>query len=108
MKVQKRDGRIVPYDAEKIRIAIQKANAVVEAGERASAGRIEGIIRHVEEEAGDVMAVEAIQDMIEEQLVKHNKYALAKKYMIYRYQRALLRKSNTTDESILKLIRNVL
>ncbi len=106
MKVQKRDGRIVPYDAEKIRIAIQKANAVVEAGERASAGRIEGIIRHVEEEAGDVMAVEAIQDMIEEQLVKHNKYALAKKYMIYRYQRALLRKSNTTDESILKLIRN--
>ena len=47
MKVQKRDGRIVPYDAEKIRIAIQKANAVVEAGERASAGRIEGIIRHV-------------------------------------------------------------
>ena len=47
-----------------------------------------------------------IQDIIEKTLVGHNKYVLAKKYMIYRYQRSLLRKSNTTDESILKLIRN--
>ena len=44
--------------------------------------------------------------MIEERLVSHNKYTLAKKYIVYRYQRSLLRKSNTTDESILKLIRN--
>lgn len=106
MKVQKRDGRVAVYDADKIRAAIEKANASVEAGERVEAEVVEETIHYVEQHAGEVMPVEAIQDMIEERLVQHNKYALAKKYMIYRYQRALLRKSNTTDESILKLIRN--
>lgn len=106
MKVQKRDGRVAAYDADKIRAAIEKANASVEAGERVEPEVVEETIHYVEQHAGEVMPVEAIQDMIEERLVQHNKYALAKKYMIYRYQRALLRKSNTTDESILKLIRN--
>lgn len=106
MKVQKRDGRVTVYDADKIRAAIEKANASVEAGERVEQEVVEETIHYVEQHAGEVMPVEAIQDMIEERLVQHNKYALAKKYMIYRYQRALLRKSNTTDESILKLIRN--
>ncbi len=106
MKVQKRDGRVAVYDADKIRAAIEKANASVEAGERVEQDIVEETIRYVEQHAGEVMPVEAIQDLIEERLVQHNKYALAKKYMIYRYQRALLRKSNTTDESILKLIRN--
>lgn len=106
MKVQKRDGRIAAYDADKIRAAIEKANGAVEARERVDEDLIEETIRHVEDCAADVLPVETIQDLIEEQLVGHNKYALAKKYMIYRYQRALLRKSNTTDESILKLIRN--
>lgn len=106
MKVQKRDGRIVAYDAGKIRAAMEKANAAVEMGEQADEALIEDTIRYVEVQAKDVLAVESIQDMIEQRLVECNKYALAKKYMIYRYQRALLRKSNTTDESILKLIRN--
>lgn len=106
MKVQKRDGRIAVYDAGKIRAAIEKANETVEAGERADAGLIEETIRYVEERSGEVMPVESIQDIIEAHLVEQNKYVLAKKYMIYRFQRALLRKSNTTDESILKLIRN--
>lgn len=106
MKVQKRDGRVAAYDAEKIRAAIEKANETVEEQERVDAALIEDTIRYVESQATDVMPVETIQDMIEARLVERNKYALAKKYMIYRFQRALLRKSNTTDESILKLIRN--
>lgn len=106
MKVQKRDGRITAYDAEKIRAAIKKANEAVEEQDRVGDALIEDIIRYVESQAKDVTPVEAIQDMIEARLVGHNRYALAKKYMIYRFQRALLRKSNTTDESILKLIRN--
>ncbi len=106
MKVQKRDGRMVPYDADKIRAAIEKANNTVESFERADGLLIEDVIRYVEETIKDVIAVESIQDRIEEYLVRCNKYALAKKYMLYRYQRALLRRSNTTDESILKLIRN--
>jgi len=106
MKVQKRDGRIAVYDSNKIRAAIEKANAAVEAPERVDRETIEETIRYVEASTDEVLPVETIQDLIEERLVEHNKYALAKKYMIYRYQRALLRKSNTTDESILKLIRN--
>lgn len=106
IKVQKRDGRIVDYDREKIVTAIQKANAEVEAEEKAGELVISDILDDVEREAGDVVTVEMIQDMIESRLVAKNKYTLSKKYMIYRYQRALLRKANTTDESILKLIRN--
>ena len=52
------------------------------------------------------MLVEDIQDIIEEKLMSINKFALAKEYITYRYTRALVRKSNTTDESILTLIKN--
>ncbi|MBP3399080.1 MAG: anaerobic ribonucleoside-triphosphate reductase, partial [Erysipelotrichaceae bacterium] len=50
--------------------------------------------------------VEDIQDMIEQQLMDMKKFELAKKYMLYRYTRALVRQQNTTDESILGLIRH--
>lgn len=106
MKVQKRDGRIVTYEADKITAAIKKANVEVENSQKANEDLIYEAIENVEKTTGDVIPVEMIQDIIEKTLVGHNKYVLAKKYMIYRYQRSLLRKSNTTDESILKLIRN--
>jgi len=106
IKVQKRDGRIVEYDRDKIITAIRKANAEVEASERAGEEMIDAILDHVERDNEGVISVEAIQDMIESSLVNKNKYTLSKKYIIYRYQRALLRKANTTDESILKLIKN--
>ncbi|WP_394522350.1 anaerobic ribonucleoside-triphosphate reductase [Lacrimispora sp. JR3] len=106
IKVQKRDGRMVDYDREKIIRAIQKANAEVELSEQASEDMIHSILDFVEDHAGDVINVETIQDMIESGLVNKNKYTLSKKYIIYRYQRELLRKANTTDESILKLIKN--
>ena len=106
MKIQKRDGRVVPYEEDKIREAIHKANNEVEERYRASEGLIEEILEDVQQEGKQTQTVEHIQDMIEEHLVEHNKYTLAKKYIVYRYQRSLLRKSNTTDESILKLIRN--
>ncbi len=106
IKVQKRDGRIVEYDRDKIITAIRKANIEVEASERAGEEMIDAILDHVERDNDGVISVEAIQDMIESSLVNKNKYTLSKKYIIYRYQRALLRKANTTDESILKLIKN--
>ena len=106
IKVQKRDGRIVEYDREKIVTAIRKANAEVEASERAEEDMIGLILDYVESHKDEVVNVETIQDMIESGLVKKNKYTLSKKYIIYRYQRELLRKANTTDESILKLIKN--
>ncbi len=106
MKVQKRDGRIVSYEVEKITNAIEKANVEVENSQKADAELIAQAVENVENLSGDVIPVETIQDIIERTLVSNNKYVLAKKYMIYRYQRSLLRKKNTTDESILKLIKN--
>ncbi len=106
MKIQKRDGRVVPYEAQKIVAAIRKANNEVEEKDRVG----EDVIREILDRVGNMnpehLTVERVQDTIEAELVKRNKYKLAKKYIVYRYQRSLLRKSNTTDESILKLIRN--
>ncbi len=104
--IQKRDGRVVPFEEEKIIAAIRKANHEVEEQDRAADELIAEILDQVRAEDKDRLTVEHVQDMIEARLVKENKYALAKKYIVYRYQRSLLRKSNTTDESILKLIRN--
>ena len=106
MKVIKRDGRAVDYDRSKIQIAIEKANQEVKASERASKENIKGIINYIEELNKKRMLVEDIQDIIEEKLMELEKYELAKKYIVYRYTRALVRKQNTTDETILGLIRN--
>ena len=104
MKVIKRDGRVVDYDREKISVAIQKANKEVKPKERASKEDIKAVIEYIEDLDKKRMLVEDIQDIIEEQLMELGKYELAKKYIVYRYTRALVRKSNTTDQSIKELI----
>ena len=106
MKVIKRDGRVVDYDRTKVATAIQKANEEVRRKEKASKEDINTITSYIEELEKKRMLVEDIQDIIEEKLMELGKYELAKKYIVYRYTRALVRKSNTTDESILGLIRN--
>ena len=106
MKVIKRDGRAVDYNREKIVTAIAKANQEVKPKERATKEEIKEITKYVEELDKKRILVEDIQDIIEEQLMDRKKFELAKKYMIYRYTRALVRKQNTTDESILGLIKN--
>ena len=106
MKVIKRDGRAVDYDRAKIQIAIEKANKEVKLSERASKEDIKKIINYIEELNKKRMLVEDIQDTIEEKLMEEGKYELAKKYIVYRYTRALVRKQNTTDETILGIIRN--
>lgn len=106
MKVIKRDGRAVDYDRTKIKIAIEKANNEVTVANRASETDIKGIITYIEELNKKRILVEDIQDIIEEKLMELKKYELAKKYIVYRYTRALVRKQNTTDETILGIIRN--
>ena len=106
MKVIKRDGRAVDYDRSKIAVAIEKANKEVRRSERATKKEIEEIIEYIQELNKKRMLVEDIQDIIEQKLMEIEKFELAKKYIVYRYNRALVRKSNTTDESILGLIRN--
>ena len=104
MKIIKRDGTIVEYDAEKIRVAIGKANNEVEGNDKVSEEEINDIIKFIEKLKKKRMLVEDIQDIIEQKLMEFNKYDLAKKYITYRYTRELVRKANTTDQSIKELI----
>lgn len=106
MKVTKRDGRIVDYDRNKIVIAIQKANAEVDRYEQVTEEKIESIVAGIENMHTDNLMVEDIQDMIEQKLMSEHKYELAKKYIIYRYTRQMVRQANTTDDSIMSLIKN--
>ena len=106
MKVIKRDGTIVDYDRSKIVTAIEKANQEVPEADRIDRESIDAIIDEIEAMKRPRMLVEDIQDLVEQGLVAKNKFHLAKTYIIYRYNRALVRKANTTDESILALLRN--
>ena len=106
MKIIKRDGRIVDFDRQKIMVAIQKANEEVRGRQKASKEDIKEIVNYIEDLDKKRMLVEDIQDIIEEKLMEMEKYELAKKYIVYRYTRALIRKQNTTDETILGIIRN--
>ena len=104
MKIVKRDGHIVDYDSSKIKTAIKKANVEVRPKERATENEIEEIIKYIEELNKKRILVEDIQDIIEEKLMEFDKYQLAKKYITYRYTRELVRKANTTDQTIKELI----
>ena len=104
MKIVKRDGHIVDYDPEKIRIAIGKANEEVRGREKATKEEIKEIIEYIEDLNKKRILVEDIQDIIEQKLMELDKYKLAKKYITYRYTRELVRKANTTDQTIKELI----
>ena len=104
MKIVKRDGHIVDYDPEKIRVAIGKANEEVRGREKATKEEIKEIIKYIEDLNKKRILVEDIQDIIEEKLMEFDKYQLAKKYITYRYTRELVRKANTTDQTIKELI----
>ena len=106
MKVTKRDGRIVDYDRNKIILAIQKANVEADRYEQVSEETIDSIVASIENKKTDNLMVEDIQDMIEQKLMAERKYELAKKYIIYRYTREMVRRANTTDDSIMSLIKN--
>lgn len=106
MKVIKRDGRSVDYDRNKIIKAIEKACAELPAQERIKKKEITAITNYIEGLDKKRILVEDIQDIIEVKLMEFKHFELAKKYIVYRYTRALVRKQNTTDESILGLIRN--
>ena len=106
MRIIKRDGREVAYNRSKIIMAISKANAEVPDEEKVTEDKIEEIVTYIESKNRKRMLVEDIQDIIEQRLMAEGKFDLAKAYIIYRYKRELVRKANTTDDSILSLIKN--
>lgn len=107
MKVIKRNGSEVDFDIKKIEAAISGANDRVDEKIRMTPVQIRRIADSVTVKCGDLgrsPAVEEIQDMVEQQIMRHGAFEVAKAYITYRYTRSLVRQSNTTDEKILSLI----
>ncbi|MBU5478841.1 anaerobic ribonucleoside-triphosphate reductase [Eubacterium sp. MSJ-13] len=107
MKIIKRSGSENEFDANKIVAAISKANMEVATIERLSEEQISEIASNVEKICEDMhraLNVEEIQDLVEDQIMNKRAFTLARKYITYRYTRALVRKSNSTDKQILSLI----
>ena len=107
MKIIKRSGQEAIFDEEKIVNAVRKANKEVNEVSRISEEQIRALADNVMKQCsqmGRSVNVEEIQDMVENRLMDMKAFILARKYITYRYSRALVRKSNTTDAQILTLI----
>ena len=107
MKIIKRSGSEAVYDSNKIIAAVQKANASVIDYEKLSDEQIREIADNVETACENMKrspSVEEIQDMVENQLMNKRAFTVARNYITYRYKRALVRKSNSTDQQILSLL----
>ena len=108
MKVIKRSGEEVLFEAEKIEKAIHKANESVEDLKlRLNDNQIKTIVKNVVEtceKVGHAVHVEEIQDYVENEIMSMDAYKVARNYITYRFTRSLVRKSNTTDQQILSLI----
>lgn len=107
MKIIKRSGIEEIFDPEKIVTAVSKANESVVPSARMSPIQIKRIAEDVESAALNInrsLSVEEIQDMVEDQIMNQRAFDVARRYITYRYNRALVRKANTTDEQILSLI----
>ena len=107
MKIIKRSGTETVFDITKITAAITKANKEIPTSDRLSLQQIQEISDNVEQMCLEMRrspSVEEIQDMVENQIMNKRAFALARKYITYRYTRALVRKSNSTDDQILSLL----
>lgn len=107
MKIIKRNGQEVVFDRDKIVHAVCRANEEMDDFAKISHDKIVRLAADVEKECnhmGRSVSVEEIQDMVEDRLMAMNAFSLARKYITYRYSRALARKANTTDAHILTLI----
>ena len=107
MKIIKRNGEEAIFNVEKIVNAIRKANNEVFEADKLTEEQIKNIASTVTEKGKGMiraLSVEEVQDFVENEIMSLGKFALARKYITYRYSRALARKSNTTDDQILSLI----
>ena len=107
MNIIKRNGSQASYDGEKIKTAISKANMTVPENERLSEydiSEIEARVSYTGKNMARALGVEEIQDMVENGIMRHGAFNVARNYIKYRYTRSLARKSNTTDDKILSLI----
>ncbi|OFK22400.1 anaerobic ribonucleoside-triphosphate reductase [Olsenella sp. HMSC062G07] len=107
MKIIKRNGSEVSFDLQKIVNAIKAANQEVPEADRLSEREVSFAALNVQDacaQAGHTVTVEEIQDLVEDQLMALDRFAVARKYIIYRYVQNQKRHKNTTDDKILSLI----
>ena len=107
MKIYKRDGRIVDFDSNKIRNAVNKANDSALAEHKIPDDIIESIVENVVNkcmEHSSIISVEEVQDLVEREIMASNNYEVAKSYITYRYTHNLIRQKNTTDDKILSIV----
>ncbi|MCI8874771.1 MAG: anaerobic ribonucleoside-triphosphate reductase [Lachnospiraceae bacterium] len=107
MNIIKRSGTEEVFDIDKIRMALVKANNSVVDSEQLTEEQIEDISKHVEDICTGMdraLNVEEIQDLVENEIMGQNAFAVARNYITYRYERALVRKANSTDKQILSLL----
>lgn len=107
MKIIKRSGIEVDFDASKIDSAVSKANREAAENARLTVEQIKDISKYIKnlcENIGRTLNVEEIQDLVENKIMEYQAFEVARKYISYRYKRSLVRKSNSTDEQILSLI----
>lgn len=106
-RVIKRNGQEVPFEIEKIKKAISSANGEVNGSDKISEISLNEIVDEIEKECEKIphaLNVESIQDIVEEAIMNEGYFEVARKYVRYRYRRELVRKNNSTDDTILSLI----
>ena len=107
MKIIKRSGAEDTFDSSKIAAAVSKANNEVSIHERLSDEQIKQIVKNVENTCINLKRspnVEEVQDLVEDEIMNMRAFSVARKYITCRYNRALVRKSNSTDKQIMSLL----
>jgi len=107
MKIIKRSGSEMTFNIDKISQAVSRANLSVPESARLNELQVALIsdnVRRICEQMGRALNVEEIQDLVENEIMNQRAFDVARNYITYRYKRALVRKSNSTDEQILSLI----
>ena len=107
MKIIKRNGSEEPFDRQKIKHAIYSANAETDGRPELTERQIDYISLVIEDycdQVGRALSVEEIQELVETHIILQGAPETAKRYIRYRYNRSLVRASNTTDNQILSLI----
>lgn len=106
MNVIKRSGEEVTFDLEKIFNAIKKANLATLHTPMSDEDifNVSKIVENQVEELNRSANVEEIQDLVESELMNKKFFSVAHNYITYRYERALVRKANSTDKQIMSLL----
>ena len=112
LRVIKRNGKVVPFEDDKIKIAVTKAFLANESGNAAASERIHRKVEEITAEvqeifkrrmpSGGTLHIEEIQDQVELQLMRNEEYVVARKYILYREERAIERTKDAPQQTNIK------